>query len=185
MQKKYRSQLKHHHLVLLSSATHITEFGFPAILKVSIDDLNGLQSNGVYIHDKLYSVCFVSFLGDNLGSHLIGGFTRGFNSSRPCLYCMITKPRLKTITASKDCVFLATTTPSMNLLCIEGVVVAKKTKLVVIIHAKLCFFYAFNLEFPSSSRSFWEMLAVGILKKSLPLSIKASQLIKSLNVTVP
>ena len=48
------------------------------------------------------------------------------------------------------------------LLCIEGVVVANKTKLVDIIHAKLCFFYAFNLEFPSSSRSFWEMLAVGI-----------------------
>ena len=71
------------------------------------------------------------------------------------------------------------------LLCIEGVVVAKKMKLVDIMLAKLCFFYAFNLEFPSSSRSFWEMLAVGILKKSLPLSIKASQLIKSLNVAVP
>ena len=51
------------------------------------------------------------------------------------------------------------------LLCIEGDVVAKKTKLVDIIHDKLCF-YAFNLEFPSSSRSFWKMLAVGILKKS-------------------
>ena len=102
LQKKYRSQLKHHNLVLLSSVTHITEFGLPAILKVFIDDLNDLQSNGVYIHDKLYSVCFVSFLGDNLGSHLIGGFTRAFNSSRPCRYCMITKPRLKTLTASKD-----------------------------------------------------------------------------------
>ena len=81
MEKKYRSQLKHHNLVLLSSAIHITEFGLPAILEAFIVDLNDLQSYGVYIHDKLYPVCFVSFLGYSLGSHLIGGFTYGFNSS--------------------------------------------------------------------------------------------------------
>ncbi|XP_065674336.1 uncharacterized protein LOC136091205 isoform X1 [Hydra vulgaris] len=104
LQKKYRSQLKHHNLVLISSARHITEFGLPAIPKVFINDLNDLQSNGLYIQNKHYPVCFVSFLGGNLGSHLIGGFTYGFNSSRPCRYCMITKPKLKKLFASKDCI---------------------------------------------------------------------------------
>nr|XP_047133700.1 uncharacterized protein LOC124811675 isoform X1 [Hydra vulgaris] len=66
------------------------------------------------------------------------------------------------------------------ILCIEGVVVAQKNFLVDIIHAKLCFFYAFNLKYPSGSKTFWEMLAVALLKKSLPLSIKANQLLKSL-----
>ncbi|XP_065673738.1 uncharacterized protein LOC136090770 [Hydra vulgaris] len=40
------------------------------------------------------------------------------------------------------------------ILCIEGVVVAQKKYLVDIIHAKLCFFYVFNLEYPSGSKSF-------------------------------
>ncbi|XP_065675170.1 uncharacterized protein LOC136091480 isoform X2 [Hydra vulgaris] len=48
------------------------------------------------------------------------------------------------------------------ILSIEGVVVAQKKYLVDFIHAKLCFFYAFNLEYPSGSKSFWDMLAVAI-----------------------
>lgn len=103
VQKKFRSQLKHHNLVILSSSLHIKEFGLSTILDRLINDLNELQADGIHVKDKHYPVCFVSFLGDNLGSNFIGGFTCGFNSFRPSRHCMISKPRLKLVTIAEEC----------------------------------------------------------------------------------
>ena len=36
------------------------------------------------------------FLGDNLGSHAIGGFKEGGSALRPCRHCMVAGSQLKT-----------------------------------------------------------------------------------------
>lgn len=36
-----------------------------------------------------------TFVGDNLGSHAVGGFKEGFTVLRPCRHCMIDGTQLK------------------------------------------------------------------------------------------
>lgn len=49
-----------------------------------------------------------SFVGDNLGSHAVGGFKEGFSAVRPCRHCMITNVDLSSkvlIIQAHFCVF--------------------------------------------------------------------------------
>ena len=63
-----------------------------AIFRPLINDLNVLEHSGLDLgfgHNVLGSVLCV--LGDNLGSHWLGGFCTNFNASHFCRYCLITK----------------------------------------------------------------------------------------------
>ena len=70
------------------------------IFRPLINDLNVLEHSGLDLgfgHNVLGSVLCV--LGDNLGSHWLGGFCTNFNASHFCRYCLITKSDF-----NRDCV---------------------------------------------------------------------------------
>ena len=64
-----------------------------------LKDLKILENNGVFLGEahgnRKGSVVFV--LGDNLGSHMLGGFVESFSTvSHFCRYCLIPKTALDT-----------------------------------------------------------------------------------------
>ena len=42
-----------------------------------------------YEGNKKVKGTVVTFIGDNLGSHAVGGFKEGGNALRPCRHCMV------------------------------------------------------------------------------------------------
>lgn len=95
---KYRTQLRHINLVLLFKSFVLKRYSFHEILKPLLFDLKILENEGILVsrsdgtHWFRGSVAVV--IGDNLGSHAIGGFIESFNSFRVCRFCMITKSQL-------------------------------------------------------------------------------------------
>ena len=87
---KYCSQLKHIHLALLVRYVHVKKFGLDVILKPLLDDLKKLSSEGLTIivngMEKHVFGAVAAILGDNLSSHMIGGFTMSFGAGRICRY---------------------------------------------------------------------------------------------------
>jgi len=61
---------------------------FPALLT----DLKFLEDTGLTVNNQHWNVRLISVLGDNLGSHWIGGFSTNFsNNLCPCRYCLVIK----------------------------------------------------------------------------------------------
>ncbi len=58
-------------------------------------DLRILENEGLLVSRSdgkhLFRGTIAVVIGDNLGSHAIGGFLQSFNSYRVCRFCMITK----------------------------------------------------------------------------------------------
>ena len=70
-----------------------------AIFRPLLNDLKILEHSGLDLgFDRKILGSVLCVLGDNLGSHWIGGFCTNFNASHFCRYCLVTKSDF-----SKDC----------------------------------------------------------------------------------
>lgn len=95
--KWFRSKVDPLQLVLLCRQVHFDYFGQELIFRPLITDLKKLENgillnSGEFIEGSVFVV-----IGDNLGSHCIGGFTENFNSSfYQCRYCTVHKSEMFT-----------------------------------------------------------------------------------------
>jgi hypothetical protein len=92
-----RSKIDGLQLILLCKHKFVASIdGLNEVLRPMIDDLVSLQDNGVDLGShsvRKGKVVFV--LGDNLGSHMIGGFVQNFTGTYFCRYCLATNDYLK------------------------------------------------------------------------------------------
>ena len=88
-----RSKIEPMQLVLLCREKDFKYFGMDMVFQRLVSDLQDIEENGLKIGGKQNVPASVLFiLGDNLGSHCIGGFCENF-SSHPymCRFCLITQ----------------------------------------------------------------------------------------------
>jgi len=79
-------------LVMLCRDTDLTRCGQHAVFETLLNELRGLEQNGVTFNSLFFPVRLVCVLGDNLGSHWLGGFSAKFSiSSFICRYCLVEK----------------------------------------------------------------------------------------------
>lgn len=98
---KFRSIINNIQLVILCKEHFVKTFGFDEILKPLISDISLLEQHGIEVRSpfndslKKYYGSLFSVLGDNLGSHQIGGFHENFNSVEyVCRYCFFKTSQL-------------------------------------------------------------------------------------------
>ena len=92
-----RSNIDHMQLVLLCKERDLSYFGQEKIFSTLICDLKKLEQEGISVDagTKLKGT-LCAILGDNLGSHQIGGFVENFStSSHICRYCTLANSRFK------------------------------------------------------------------------------------------
>ncbi|XP_063357730.1 uncharacterized protein LOC134675057 isoform X1 [Cydia fagiglandana] len=88
-----RSKIDNMKLVLLCKEKHLKEFGHDKIFGKLTEDLRSLETRGVYIKEcnQIIYGTLLTIIGDNLGSHTIGGFVENFNVKYFCRFCLIEK----------------------------------------------------------------------------------------------
>ncbi len=86
-----RSNIDHMQLVLLCKDKDFQEFGQQKVFAQLISDLKTLEQEGISVGlDSNLRGTVGAIIGDNLGSHCIGGFTENFSVSHHfCRYCII------------------------------------------------------------------------------------------------
>lgn len=84
-----RCQIDQIQLVGLCFEHHVKNFGFDTILESLINDLKMLETCGLMINETFHNkATLVACLGDNLGSHQIGGYLENFSTDNYfCRYC--------------------------------------------------------------------------------------------------
>jgi len=88
-----RSRIDTRQLLILCTDKNLRKFGPEIIFKDLIQDLKSLETEGVDLGINFGSRkgAVVSILGDNLGSHTIGGFVENFSGpGHFCCYCLAT-----------------------------------------------------------------------------------------------
>ena len=89
-----RSKIDPMQLILLIKEKDFKFFGQNAVLKKLIEDLQEIERDGITINGNENMKGSVAFIiGDNLGSHMIGGYTENFSCSTSyiCRFCETTK----------------------------------------------------------------------------------------------
>jgi len=77
-------------LVMLCREHDLQYFGQQIVFQCLVEDLCDLESNGLLMDDRTIPVRLVCVLGDNLGSHWLGGFSTNFTTSQyVCRYCLV------------------------------------------------------------------------------------------------
>uniref|UniRef100_A0A1B0D2M7 Uncharacterized protein n=1 Tax=Phlebotomus papatasi TaxID=29031 RepID=A0A1B0D2M7_PHLPP len=100
--KKYnRSQVNNLYLIALCNESNFKYFGPNKILNELVNDIKILERIGINVmHENVsYNLrgSLFAILGDNLGSHQIGGFVENFSTSHYfCRICYITRSEFKT-----------------------------------------------------------------------------------------
>lgn len=91
----HRCQVDEIQLVALVYERDVKKNGFSNVLKVITDDIKILETQGFAVKDDaILKGSLVSVVGDNLGSHQIGGFNENFHlNGYFCRHCHINKPR--------------------------------------------------------------------------------------------
>jgi hypothetical protein len=87
-----KSKLRSIGLVAMCHSSYLTvKSNIKMFFKPIIDDLNGLQMNGIYIASlgSQLNFAFTVLTGDNLASNDIGGFQNWFNNGHFCRHCHI------------------------------------------------------------------------------------------------
>lgn len=88
----HRSQVEHIQLVSLCHEKDIKLFTFSKILEPLINELKLLESTGFELQGINFRGSLIAVVGDNLGSHQIGGFVESFSTETYfCRYCDISK----------------------------------------------------------------------------------------------
>ena len=93
---QYRSSLDNIILVMLIKESHIKVFGQKIVFQQLLNDLIKLETEGIELQGRRVKCQLFSVLGDNLGSHMIGGFSESFSCEFFCRYCLMTKDKFKT-----------------------------------------------------------------------------------------
>lgn len=62
-------------LVLLCHETDLHYFGKQNMFERLVSELTDLEANGMQVNGNRCAVWLISVLGDNLGSHWLGGFS--------------------------------------------------------------------------------------------------------------
>jgi hypothetical protein len=90
----YRSNIDHIQLVLLCREEDTKlKNGMDKALRRLMTDLKYIETTGIVVVEGIQlKGSVISLLGDNLGSHVIGGFTANFSTSQYfCRYCLISR----------------------------------------------------------------------------------------------
>ena len=86
-------------LLALCNSGDVKRFGFKAVADMISDDVKQLEDCGLEVSgQKLYgSIAYIT--GDNLNSHLIGGFNASFGPKvlHPCRFCMTSNSELQSV----------------------------------------------------------------------------------------
>lgn len=91
-----RSKVDQMQLVLLVREADFKYFGQHIVFRELVNDLKEIEESGVLVGNEYIRGTVAMFLGDNLGSHCIGGFTENFSStSHVCRSCLITSDHIK------------------------------------------------------------------------------------------
>lgn len=86
-----RSEVHHIQLAMLALEGDVNKAG-QKIFRRLVDDLRNLEEEGIEIDGKRFHVIVPAFVGDNLGSHWIGGFVTNFSTTQHmCRFCTMTK----------------------------------------------------------------------------------------------
>jgi hypothetical protein len=81
-------------LVLFCREQELNDFCAEAVFGPMLKDLKHLATEGVVINNILYKARLLCVLGDNLGSHWLGGFATNFSTNRfVCRYCLVEKDK--------------------------------------------------------------------------------------------
>lgn len=87
-----RSNTDNMFLVLLCLEKDFKHFGVEKVFSELLSDLKTLETDGILIDGQTVKGGLYCIVGDNLGSHTIGGFTENFSCSQYfCRYCEITR----------------------------------------------------------------------------------------------
>jgi len=87
-----RSTVDQIQLALLCIEKDCKYFGVDRIFSKLVSDLCELEVKGISVEGKIYTGTVACIMGDNLGSHMIGGFTENFSSAEYfCRYCLMTR----------------------------------------------------------------------------------------------
>lgn len=94
---QYRSKIDQLQLVLLVRELDFKYFGQDAVFRPLINDLKKIETIGLLVENEYVRGTITMFLGDNLGSHAIGGFVENFSCLRVhvCRFCLITLEDIK------------------------------------------------------------------------------------------
>lgn len=91
---KFRSEIKNIHLVALCKEKYVKTFKFSNILEPIINDIIFIETKGIEFKNpinnnyELLKGTLFAMIGDNLGSHQVGGFTENFSTTKHiCRYC--------------------------------------------------------------------------------------------------
>ncbi|XP_070398196.1 uncharacterized protein [Nothobranchius furzeri] len=86
-----RSSVDTMQLVVLCREADFKTFGHNKVFASLIADLKDLEETGFLAADgNMIKAVLIAFLGGNLGSHCIGGFTENFSCSKHfCRYCLV------------------------------------------------------------------------------------------------
>ncbi|PIK56613.1 hypothetical protein BSL78_06469 [Apostichopus japonicus] len=87
---QYRSQVESLELALLCREVDFKKYGQEKVFKRLLRDLKLLEETGVQVKGgQIRKGSLACILGDNLGSHTIGGFVESFSSKHYCRYCLL------------------------------------------------------------------------------------------------
>lgn len=87
-----RSQIDPIQLVLLCKEKTLKKIDSQRVFSRLITDLKHLEENGIVLKNGyVVKGTVVAIIGDNLGSHYIGGFCESFSSHYYCRYCLLSK----------------------------------------------------------------------------------------------
>jgi hypothetical protein len=77
-------------LVLLCQEVDFNYFGKEKILMPLLNDLQVLEDVGLVMNNRTFKVRLLCVLGDNLGSHWLGGLSTNFSANKFfCRYCRV------------------------------------------------------------------------------------------------
>lgn len=101
-----QSKIEPIQLVLLCNEKYVKYFGMEKVFAPVVAELKLLEINGISLNInnemKNYKFRLVAVAGDNLGSHMLGGFTENFSSTEfLCRFCLFTKQNLQNGDLSK------------------------------------------------------------------------------------
>jgi len=91
-----RSKLDNIFLIMLVKETYLKKFGQTVVFRRLISELSSLCTHGFSVDgEHFHPFNLLGILGDNLGSHYVGGFTENFNVENFCRFCLISKTQFK------------------------------------------------------------------------------------------
>jgi len=102
---KFRSSLKHIHLINLVKHVAVKDHGYYAVFEPLIQELQKLYTDGFTAmlpggYEARFYVVLCTVSGDNLSSNALAGFRQVFNSGHFCRVCMIDYSEISTKTSS-------------------------------------------------------------------------------------